>query len=330
MLSFSASNFSIQFNITKGNFKILNIYMTDAEDKTQRVKYTLINRNTFVGLQINDGIEYRLTKQSFNKPQTAFYIEYNWLDARILFENGDTAFPITKDDGRCFTSGKMYFEMEMLEVTGESKITIQKVRGQTFTASARDNGAPEGTILGEYKRNYDLGSVVELWDFVGADVIDPTIGEIKMWAQYQKADGSFDLMRDVNGVLLDGVDPSKAYKLQLNDFGAYKITYMVTGGNSYDFMLNVKDFKAPVVTWTTALADEYKVGDTITLSATATDECTTNMRLYYTIKDPQCLIVFFNETSEYTFTKAGVYTIYAYTFDGNENYGFVSKTITVI
>ena len=325
-----ASKFAIQFNITKGNFGILNVYMTDVEDKTQRAKYTLINRNTYVGFKLNDGIEYRLNKQSFNKPQESFNIEYNWQDAEILFENGDTAFSLTNDGSKYFTSGKIYFEMEMLEVTGESKIVIQKVRNQMFTASARDNGAPEGTMLGEYKRNYDLGSVVELYDFVGGDAIDPTICEVKMWAQYQQADGSFTLMQDVGGEKIDGVDPSKGYRIQLNAFGSYKITYEVTNGNSYDFMLNVKDFKDPEVTWTYELADEYKVGDTITLSATATDECTDEMKLYYTVKTVKGIIVFFNEASEYTFTEKGEYVVYAYTYDGNENYGFVRKTITVI
>ena len=324
-----AGNFAIQLNITQGNFGIMNVYMTDAVDKTQRAKYTFINRNTYVGFKLNDGIEYRLRKQSFNKPQESFNIEYNWHDAEILLENGDTAFSLTNDNSVYFTSGKIYFEMEMLEVTGESKIVIQKIRNQTLTTSTRDNGAPEGTMLGEYKRNYDLGSVVELFNFVGGDAIDPTIGEVKMTVQYQNADDSFTTINDSNNVKLEKVNPANAYQIKLNNFGTYKVTYEVTGGNSYAYMLNVNDYKAPEVTWKYAISDEYKAGDKIMLSATATDECSGEMKIYYTVSTPKGLVEFFNVENEYTFTQAGSYTVYAYTYDDNGNYGVTSKTVTV-
>lgn len=324
-----ASNFAIQLNITKGNFEVLNVYMTDVVDKTQRAKYTFINRNTYVGFKLNDGIEYRLSKQSFHKPQVSFYIEYDWFNAEILLENGDTAFALTDDGSVYFTSGKIYYEMEMLEVTGESKIIVQKIRNQTLTTSTRDNGSPEGTILGEYKRNYDLGAVVELYNFVGGDAIDPTVSEVKMTMAYQNADESFTVIYDIHGDKMEKVNPAERRQVKLDKYGTYKVTYEVTGGNSYDFILNVKDYTAPVVTWKNQIADEYKTGDTVLLSATATDEVSSNMKIYYTVSTADCVIVFFNEETAYTFTKAGKYTLYAYTYDDNGNYGVASKTVTV-
>ena len=259
----------------------------------------------------------------------SFYIEYDWFDAEILLENGDTAFALTDGISKYFTSGKIYYEMEMLEVTGESKIVIQKIRNQTLTTSTRDNGAPEGSLLGEYKRNYDLGAVVEFVNFVGGDAIDPTISEVKMSVSYQYEPGNFVVLNDINGEPLQDVDPSKAYKAKLDKYGSYRVIYVVTGGNEYGFMLNVRDLTPPVLTWSYALADEYKVGDKVMLSATATDETTTDMEIFYTVSTAKCTIVFFNKPTEYVFTQAGKYVLYAYAYDENGNYGVNAKTITV-
>lgn len=323
-----ASNFSIQFNILKGNFNILNVYLTDAENATEQVKLSLIKRDEYVGFTINGGIEYKLNTQTFLDPERAFNIGYNWHDACVEMENGNSVFSLTGNGEKPFASGKIYYTFEMLEVTGESTILVQKIRNQTLTRTTRDNANPEGMIWGTYKSNYEVNEEVELLHFKSTDAINPMSLNVFITVQYQNEDGSFEVVNGVDGTKLDMVALDKTYTVKLSKYGSYAVEYVVEGGNTYTYMLNVGDFVAPELKWATELSDTYKVGETVTPNANATG-ADKDLTVSVMIKNASGTTDWVQLGGSYTFNKAGNYVIYAYAYDGNGNCGMLTKTITV-
>ena len=77
---------------------------------------------------------------------------------------------------------------------------------------------------------------------------------------------------DVNGLVLENVDPTKDYEIELNTIGQYLVSYTATEdkeflkkGNSSAlvYTLNVSDEEKPVITWDGSFVTEAKVGDMI-------------------------------------------------------------------
>ena len=323
-----ASNFSIQFNILQGNFDLLNVYLTDAENAAEQVKLSLIRYDGYVGFRVNDGAEYKLNSQTFSDPERAFNIGYNWYDACVEMENGNSVFKVTENGNKIFTSGRIYYSFEMLDVTGESAILVQKIRNQTLTGTLRDNANPEGMIWGEYKTNYELNAEVELLEFKSVDAIDPMTLNVFITVQYQKADGGFEIVNATDGTKLDMVYALAGYKVKLTNFGSYVVEYVVEGGNTYTYLLNVGDFVAPTLEWSAEISDSYKVGEKVRFDAKATD-ADSDLTVCIMVKNANGKIDWVLLGENYQFTKAGNYVVYAYAYDESGNCGMLAKEITV-
>ena len=83
-------------------------------------------------------------------------------------------------------------------------------------------------------------------------------------------DGNGNIVKDVNGVSLDGQDPSIGYTIILSDYTEYRITYVARdlsrhNRTTFEYEINVEDDIAPGITFKDSLPSEVKKGSKIVL-----------------------------------------------------------------
>ncbi len=328
-----ADKFSVQYRIVNGDFTALHFYLTDTVDPTQRIQGTFHKAQTGVQFSVNGGSRYDLSVFDFANPNKTIDIGFNNVTVQFETDNGNSAYAVTETvDGKPFagfTSGAVYFEIvvEGVNTEGTTKLAIQKICNQTITDSASDGADPELAIITDYRDEYELGDTVTLRKSTAKDVIKPyTYIYITVYDVQNKPTTAED------GTLLDKVAVDRDYTIKFSDYGSYKVKYFYGEDKDalleYEFLFNVVDRTLPTVELKN-LKTEYKVGDTITLSATATDNVTMTTDVAITVEDCNGVIMTYKQGTSYKFTKAGRYVVQAYVYDDNGNYNATSVVITV-
>ena len=195
--------------------------------------------------------------------------------------NSDAAFEITYEDGSFsvggetlavkdfvgFESDKMFINLSFENCAENGGFTFAELGNVRFNTVQTDRIAPVLLAQHEIGGTWKPGTIYTIYAPVAYDVYSPN-----MEYSLTVTDSNGKAVVDVNGLVLENVDPTKDYVIELNTIGQYLVSYTATEdkeflkkGNSSAlvYTLNVSDEEKPVITWDDSFVTEAKVGDMI-------------------------------------------------------------------
>lgn len=195
--------------------------------------------------------------------------------------NSDAAFEITYEDGSFtvaketlvikdfggFESDKMFINVSFENCAENGGFTFAELGNVRFNTVQTDRIAPVLLAQHEIGGTWKPGTVYTIYAPVAYDVYSPNMEYL-----LTVTDSTGKAVVDANGVVLENVDPTKDYVIELNTIGQYLVSYTATEdkefikkGNSSAlvYTLNVSDEEKPVITWDGSFITEAKVGDMI-------------------------------------------------------------------
>ncbi len=262
----AAEGFNVTLNAIGRNsdFDGLKVTLYDSIDRSYKVEAILDNTSSNTKFTVN-GTSISVTN-GFNK-NADFTVGYQ----NKCMTLGSSALAIDKTtDGRAFNgfhSDKIYFSVEFINATASSRYGVYSVNNQPINNNSTDSAPPRIVYKGSYGGTKAYGSDVVLPAAVIADVLDPNA-----FGLLTVNDPSGNPVKDVNGVELKNVDPTREYTVNLNMFGSYTVRYTLSDSTRFGssdlqsgYILTVEDSEAPVITFAHGFADGAKVGDTLVI-----------------------------------------------------------------
>lgn len=241
--------------ITQNSRFKINIY--DATDKT--VGMSLVLGGKDAAFVETEGVRHELTGVTFDENGT-FTITYT---NNKITVNG-TEIALKKFGG--FDNEKVFLEAEFSGYGENAGLTFISVGNCNFNTAQSDRFAPIITSTHETGGVQVKGSEYTLYSPIAYDVYSPNL---EYYLTVFAPDGSF--AKDINGVVLNKVDPTVNYVIRLNDIGAYKVEYVIAEAKNFltrqnksslKYTLIIADEDAPELIWKGSFPTELTVGDT--------------------------------------------------------------------
>lgn len=166
-----------------------------------------------------------------------------------------------------FENDKVFLSVSFEKVSKDAGFTFVSIGNTIFNAFISDRFLPNLYVEGETGGTFSVGSTYVLRAPVIYDVYSPNVV-----ASLTVTDASGNVVKDVNGVSLNSVDPSVDYTLKLDSIGQYLVSYSAVEdaefikkntAASLVYILNVSDEIAPSISWKGSFVTEAKVGDTL-------------------------------------------------------------------
>ena len=241
--------------ITQNSRFKINIY--DATDKT--VGMSLVLGGKDAAFVETEGVRHELTGVTFDENGT-FTITYT---NNKITVNG-TEIALKKFGG--FDNEKVFLEAEFSGYGENAGLTFISVGNCNFNTAQSDRFAPIITSTHETGGVQVKGSEYTLYSPIAYDVYSPNL---EYYLTVFAPDGSF--AKDINGVVLNKVDPTVNYVIGLSDIGEYKVEYVIAEAKNFltrqnksslKYTLIIADEDAPELIWKGSFPTELTVGDT--------------------------------------------------------------------
>ena len=328
-----ASGFNVRFNIdsAKKAASKINLYITDFEDASKFVKFSIIKSNDSVKLGINDGKEYYLTGGVAFGGNIDFYVTLkgNRLDVT------NNIFTVTNFyNGQSFTgfdSGKCYFkvEFEYLESDeGQTAVSFLNINGQPLSNVTQDFIAPTISLKDIKGWQFDQGQVITIPKIDASDVLD---GYSEISIKITRPDGQ--IAKSVDDVLLSNVATDREYKLHLDAVGNYRVVITVSdsaGSETIRFNISSIDYVAPTIS-IDGTSKTVKVGATVALPEIVVfDDYSKQAEVYICVFVPKSeASIDITESKKFTASVKGTYRVRIVAFDEAGNMSSVDYFVTV-
>ena len=242
--SLSSRDFEVRFSSVpeKNSFESLNVQLTGMNGNVLNLTYC--PQETDTAFYINGNLAGMLGVDFFDATHT-FYLTYDET-TKIVSPLSGKKFEVAKViDGFTGLGEKLSFEMELNGITGDAGFNVTRVDNQVIGSSTKDSFAPkidQCPILG-YS---EMGTSVTISGINIIDILDPNV---ECTFKVFRPDGT--IAKDVNGVLLDNVDPSVDYEICLDESGNWMVEYTAkdSGGKheDYEYAINVPDIIPPTL-----------------------------------------------------------------------------------
>ena len=327
-----AAEFSMNISSVPGSsaFGRIVITLIDAQNKANAVSAQLQNGNSGVVFSAG-GSSLQLEQSFLSASEQSFSVGFSGTDFLI---NG-VRFPVGNTDGGAafsgFSSGLVWLQIELQDVTGAAAYKIASINNYPFTEVTRDLVAPNIVLLTDYGGSYAIGDVYTIGRAVAADVLSPAV-DFTLTVR----DPQGNVVRDLNGILLENVNPEAEYSFEITQIGQYQVSYTAAEDEAFTprpntarlgYVVNVEDSVPPEITFGDTLAGTAKVGDTIVLPSynmTAVDEIAVSVF----VLNPNGVLISMSGNS-FRPSYAGVYEFRIVAMDADGNMTMVRLAITV-
>lgn len=317
-------SFTFSFVPAAADFSGINFVMTDSADRSISLESRIVERDGKVYFESqNKSVLLDLNFRSNDK------LTFTYSDGSISLGVNEIAL----ENFVGFPSNRMYFSVSFADASaGSASYRIYNLDNQIMNNSTLDLNAPRIAILGDYGGTVSLGSTITLPAAVAGDVFDP---RIKFVLTVKAPDGS--VVTDIAGNVLNGVDPSKEYTIDITMYGQYQVSYTATdtfrnNRQPLPYAISVYDEIAPEITVKGAVT-EATVGDFIALpEISVTDNVTSaeNIIVSVMVSTPDGQIVYIPEgRTSYNVTSDGVYRIIIYAADEAGNISMRNIAVSV-
>lgn len=326
--------FEMRFEITGNAFSCLQLVFADAVDPS--IQFTLEIENAGAGnenalLKINGVATRERTSAGFHDGN-AFTIYYNnvtnTIQEGVLLKQ--TIYNADGSEFEGFPSKLMYVTARVIGVEGTAELSWMNFGGQMLDSNDVDNIKPSIAISREYESSYAYQSTCEIYPAVSADVLSPeTYGGLTVY------DPNGNIVKDVDGTLLENVSFDRSYFISLDYYGSYSIVYSSKDWfgreQEYFYALYVADVDAPIISLMGETQTQVALGESITIvKAIAVDNVEGEVEVYTYLVDPEGLVVKVTNGGTYVTTTKGVYEIRYMSLDSFGNLRIVSRKVTVV
>jgi hypothetical protein len=171
-----------------------------------------------------------------------------------------------------------------------------------------------------------------LLPFAAYDVFAPYLDLTLQVTLRREGESERDFVYSTEQVRLRNVDARKGYQFVVSEYGTYTIqvsandSYNGDNNNIYTYSIIVTNYTKPVVEITSKTTN-YFVGGKLVMPKFTVDIAEYSWAII--IKSSEGQLFYANEKEEFTFTKAGVYTVTLAVYDANVNITEVSYKVTV-
>ena len=321
-------SFTMRSASGKARFENIVYTLTDSKDSTQKVAFEIVYEqsiNKYV-LRIN-GNQYQLS-QDFNNGEDNLKVSYS--DNCLVFDSFKVLLT-NYTDGRGFNgfdSGYVYLETQV-NTSVESVLTISQINGYEFNDIAADIIGPVIILDSKVVGKCALNQTVTIGKAKAFDVLSPTVS-ITLTVR-----GPSGIMTSVDGILLQNVDCSREYQIELAEYGQYSVIYDAKDGAGQaareSYSISIKDTVPPEVIFSNGFRTTAKVGEkyiipdyTLSDDVSAQDKISVVVYILTPFDKLEAI-----ENNEYVFKATGEYVIYVLAIDESNNYVFYTVKVTV-
>ena len=316
------------------NFDAIAVTFADAEDDTRAVTARLIRTSGKADIRLCG-----VTTGLDNGFVTSDRFSLNYTQGIMIADKA--RLDITSyDDGRAFEgfpSGRIYISVRFVNASAGAQISLVSVNGHPMTTATSDRIAPKIVILGaNYGGTHEIGSTITLPAAMAGDTLDPNVT-----FSMKVTDGKGNIVTDVDGVKLNGVDPGREYTIKLDGYGQYSVSYTATdtfnqrnNTRPLNYTINVVDEIAPEIKFEARFADTVKVGESIVIPKfTVTDNVSAAEDITITkyVLTPSGVLVSIPENSNSVkAVRAGKYEFRIIAVDKAGNVAMERVTVTAV
>ena len=322
-LDMSSLSFSFKIPVNLSNYEKVNVILTDYYDTSVSFVVSFINRNGNCYISVN-GETAVISDYKFADNNATKKLVYNSLTS-IMTINGVNFNSIVLSE--IFNSSLCYLDVELVNINGNASIIVDNLNYQTFSNSRYDDKVNPLISFKDFSGEYELGTTIDISVPCVTDVLSTVIYEnISLFVE---KDG--EILYSVDGVKLDSTcDPLRGYKLKLDSFGQYSITFTAkdSAGRSAQALcyVSVVDTIPPEL----SVEDDsisLKVGSTLDVKYSVTDDITPAEDIVVTLFMMDVKTNAFYTFNEFkiSFTYAGEFDVYLYAKDaaGNVTYNVI-------
>ena len=241
------------------------------------------------------------------------------------FYDYDDNLVVAAQDFSGFTSGFVYMEFRLQEISGKATIGIKSIKNQSMINAPINYIKPSLTVYEELVGEVDLNEKVALSKAIASDVYD---GNAKIKVVI-KINGK-ELYSYVNEF---GTFDGSVF--QPTDYGVYVIEYIAedASGNSLTKTYNVvvRDLIRPVIELKGDMPTTGKVGKALELpQAIAIDNVDSDLQVYVIVINPMNAYTLFKVEELYVPQYAGRYIVKYYCEDSNYNTVYTQDFIILV
>lgn len=317
--------------------KRVDVYLIDTLDETKRIKISLFNDNGNATFSVNDG-HAESVSGNFLGEAGLFYVSFNNLYGSVKCSPAALTVKTFTDGSEYigFSNDRAYVKIAVNGVEqGERFGWKVKSIGEQPMAARKDFIPPIISVNGIEKIAYELNEKVKTFTAYATDVLCENI-DVKM----SVLTSTYEPYTATDGTVLNMVDATKPYEIQLTEYGNYYIEYTAKDSNGVESIIqlvySVVDKESPALKLDGG-DKSCKVGDTIELPvATFSDNVSEiySVQAYVMYTDPSgrcflidCIAEDGKLTATYTFNQVGKWKISYYVYD--EAYNVSKAEITV-
>lgn len=260
------SSFVFRSFASATNYNEVVVTLTDAANADNAVQATFKQVGNKVWLFVGSR-SYR-TDYAFNDKN--FDISLGFQDGAFVYDGDNFAVTnkVNGDKFEGFVSDKVYVSVQVNNCAAGNKFAVMSLRKYKFEGQDEDLVRPYIVVNGEVASIAKLGDVVTLPSISVGDVICPNV---TVFMQVFAPDGT--IVKDVNGVLLDGCNAFVDYKFTVEQSGSYKVTYSVKEAELFEYVapfdnvwtyeVAVYDSTEPTITITSSVPSGVKQGEKV-------------------------------------------------------------------
>ncbi len=329
----ATNGFNVLFNVAgkKDTVEKVEFIATDSEDENKSIilGFGKMNKEN-VSVNLNNSNRSYMAKGTFvENGKTDINFSYD-AEAYSFTDKNMFNIPVTSYmSGEAFSgfkTGKIKLQIKVKGVKG-SILSVKMINSQRFTKNnTNDNVTPYICIPQQIKKaNY--GSIIKTPIAFAMDVLSEN-STIKMTVT--SPDGK--TVKDTDGKELKDVDPSTQYKIKIEQYGSYRLTYKASDGKNttrnITYQIAIGDNHSPEIALEEEMPETITVGETLNIpNVKITDNSSkeNDITKYITVRDPQGRIK--NVTDSVKITEAGRYVV---TFGAMDESGNVVRQQAVV
>ena len=322
-----SSAFAFTFSVTE-KYKIdeIEILLTDYYDRSVSASVKLINEdNSATICEING------TRNVISRP---------WIGSKFTVDsdgNGNMRFGATSITANLGLSTDLCLvSVKFKGIAGDFKFDLYTFCNQSFGSVTTDNIRPM-ISADDIAEVMPLNSVVSTSIPCVADVLSPnSFKNCRLSVGFMDDDGNYSSYKNEDGLTYSNLSADEVYKIKLDKYGSYTISYKYTDGNGREQSLKrvvyVNDAVAPTIRFENVPAGTLKVGLNVSIKRlgvvvadnyTATD----GIVIDTVVRDERGRFVLSTKGDSFTLTEKGRYTVRVRCSDKAGNYATVSYKI---
>ena len=333
-----ADTFSLNFMTVPGESKFsqVNIRLTDSVDSNVSVKAELIKDEGQTLMAVGDTV-LTLTLDFDKGVATPYNVGFAGGKFTV---NTTTSVAVSKtesgEDFNGFPSGKIYFEIEMQNASKNASIFISKICNINVS-NTQDNTGPFLSTMENVVTNAFKDSTYTVQKILACDILCPNTE-----AFLTVLDPNGEVVKSVDGTLLEGVDATKEYQISLSAYGDYNVSVTAKEGGGwkysnesyFDYIVTVTDGEAPTIDFKKDFAKKLKVGDTLSIPKYTVSDNFTKAEDIVVLKmiiNPKGMPIYlYGDDNGIRCEYAGIYQIKIYVYDEMGNLTVFEKSVKVV